>query len=288
MKKILVTGAYGQLGSELKILSEGITGFDFRFTDYDNLDVSDQMAVTVYMDSYQPDYVINCAAYTAVDKAEQEKEACFRLNAVAPFLLASACSRYGSRLIHLSTDYVFDGNASLPYKEEDPVNPQGNYGLSKLEGEQACLNQTGAVIIRTSWLYSSFGHNFVKTILKLGVERDQLKVVFDQVGTPTWAADLAGAILNIVKLSEQHQGAWEPGIYHYSNEGVCSWYDFAMAINRFRPLKCRIIPVETKDFATLAKRPAYSVLSKEKIKDRFHLTIPHWMDSLEQCMLKIR
>ena len=284
MEKILVTGAYGQLGSELKLLSAGTSGFEFIFTDYDSLDITDRHAVNVFITKHKPDFVVNCAAYTAVDKAEQDKEACYRLNADGPLHLAAACLQSGSRLLHLSTDYVFDGTASLPYREEDPVNPQGVYGASKLKGEEACLQLPDALIIRTSWLYSRFGNNFVKTILKLGKERELVTVVFDQIGTPTYAADLAGSILEVIKQTVNNQSAWKPGIYHFSNEGVCSWYDFAMAIRRFSGLKCRIIPVESKDFVTLAKRPGYSVLNKTKIKNTFQLTIPHWMDSLELCI----
>jgi len=288
MRKILVTGAFGQLGSELKVLSAGMSGFDFLFTDFDTLDVTDKLAVAGCIKDYRPDFVINCAAYTAVDKAEQDKELCFRLNAGAPAILAAACGRSGSGLIHISTDYVFDGTSSVPYKEDDPVNPQGNYGASKREGELACLENPDTLIIRTSWLYSSFGHNFVKTILRLGRDKDQLNVVFDQVGTPTYAADLASAIMAIISQSAEEHGEWKPGIYHYSNEGVCSWYDFALAILRTGGIKCRVYPVESKDFVTLAKRPGYSVLNKSKIKNSFHLTIPHWQDSLERCMRKLK
>jgi dTDP-4-dehydrorhamnose reductase len=287
MRKILVTGAYGQLGSELKLLSEGYSGFEFILTDYDSLNITDPSAVTGFMVQHKPDYVINCAAYTSVDKAEKEREACFLLNAVAPSFLAAGCHAHGSRLIHISTDYVFDGTASVPYKEDDPVNPMGVYGSSKLEGERACLKFPESVIIRTSWLYSAFGHNFVKTILRLGREKEELNVVFDQVGSPTWAADLAGAILELVKQSTDYTDAWKPGIYHYSGEGVCSWYDFASVILRLSDVNCRISAVETKDFITLARRPAYSVLNKSKIKNNFQLTIPHWMDSLENCLTKL-
>jgi dTDP-4-dehydrorhamnose reductase len=284
MKKILITGAYGQLGSELRVLSSGMPDQEFYFTDYDSLDVTDTQAVKDYMGSVRPDFVIHCAAYTGVDKAEQDKESCFRLNAVAPGIMADACKNFSSRLVHISTDYVFDGTASIPYTEDHPANPQGVYGLSKRDGELACMENPESVIIRTSWLYSSFGQNFVKTMIRLGNEREHLNVVCDQVGTPTYARDLASAILTIISQTISDPKKWNPGIYHYSNEGVCSWYDFAMAIHEISGIKCRINPVETKDFLTLAKRPGYSVLNKSKIKSTFNLSIPYWQESLKKCI----
>jgi dTDP-4-dehydrorhamnose reductase len=284
MNKILITGAYGQLGSELKVLSSGMQEPEFHFTDFDSLDVTDNDAVRDYMDSVRPDFVIHCAAYTGVDKAEQEKEACFRLNALAPSIISAACKNVSARMIHISTDYVFDGTAGIPYTEDHPTNPQGVYGLSKRDGELACLENPETVIIRTSWLYSSFGLNFLKTIIQLGREKDQLNVVYDQVGTPTYAGDLASAILTIIFQTIRDPGGWKPGIYHYSNEGVCSWYDFALAILEKSGIKCRVNPVETKDFVTLARRPGYSVLNKSKIKKTYGLTIPHWQESLRKCI----
>ena len=239
--KILVTGAYGQLGSELKVLATETGMPDFLFTDFDTLDVTRKDQVNRFLDEHRPDFVINCAAFTAVDKAEQEKEACFRLNSLAPAILADACLATGARLIHFSSDYVFDGTSSVPYTESDPVNPMGVYGLSKREGELACLRNPGALIIRTSWLYSSFGHNFVKTIVRLGKERDHLNVVFDQVGTPTYAGDLARAVLDIIHLSAGDREHWKPGIYHYSNEGVASWFDFAWEIMKYSKKNCKVL-----------------------------------------------
>lgn len=284
MKKILVTGAKGQLGSEISLPAAEMREYEFLFTDYDTLDVTDHTAVDLFLETCRPDFVINCAAYTAVDKAEEERENCRRLNALAPGFIASGCRKISARLIHISTDYVFDGKASFPYKEESPVNPSGVYGSTKREGEEACLALTDPVIIRTSWLYSSFGSNFVKTMIRLGKEREQLNVVYDQVGTPTYARDLAAAVLTIIRLSVDDQAMWNPGIYHFSNEGVCSWYDFALAVHHFAGIHCRVVPVESKDFVTLAQRPHYSVLNKAKIKTVFGLTIPHWMQSLKDCV----
>jgi dTDP-4-dehydrorhamnose reductase len=284
MKKILITGAYGQLGSELRVLSSGMPEREFYFTDYDSLDVTDPLAVRDYMGSVRPDFVIHCAAYTGVDKAEQDQESCFLLNAVAPGIMAIACKNFSARLVHISTDYVFDGTSAIPYTEDHPANPQGVYGLSKRDGELACLENPDSVIIRTSWLYSSFGQNFVKTMIRLGREKDHLNVVYDQVGTPTYAGDLASAILSIITKTIIDPQMWIPGIYHYSNEGVCSWYDFALTIHNFSGINCIVNPVETKDFVTLAKRPGYSVLNKTKIKSTFNLTIPYWMESLKKCI----
>jgi dTDP-4-dehydrorhamnose reductase len=227
---------------------------------------------------------VNCAAFTAVDKAETEKEACFRLNAKAPGILADCCQGTGTRMIHISTDYVFDGNSPTPYREDHPTRPQGVYGFSKREGELACLGNPDTIIIRTAWLYSSFGHNFVRTMIRLGQEKDQIYVVYDQVGTPTYAGDLAEVILKIIQQADADKSRWKPGIYHFSDEGVCSWYDFALAIHQVYGIKSRVIPVESADFVTLAKRPAYSVLNKSKIREAFNLTIPHWLESLKKCI----
>jgi dTDP-4-dehydrorhamnose reductase len=284
MNRILVTGANGQLGSELKVLSEAAKEMEFLFTDADTLDITDAEAFNSYLREYRPGFLINCAAFTAVDKAEVEKEACFRLNGKAPGILAAGCQTSGTRLIHISTDYVFDGNSPTPYREDHPTFPQGVYGASKREGEQACLKNPETVIIRTSWLYSSFGHNFVRTMIRLGQEKDQIHVVYDQVGTPTYARDLAEAILTIIRLTGKDPERWHPGIYHFSDEGVCSWYDFALAIHQLYGIKSTVIPVESSCFITLARRPAFSVLNKSKIKETFNLTIPHWLDSLKKCI----
>lgn len=284
MNRILVTGSMGQLGSELAVLAAEIKDFEFLFTDYDTLDVTDTSAVEIYMEKNHPDFVINCAAFTAVDQAEEETESCRRLNALAPGIIAECCRKISARLIHISTDYVYDGRASYPYTEDCPVNPLGVYGSTKREGEIACLAFTDPVIIRTSWLYSSFGKNFVKTMIRLGREKEELKVVFDQIGTPTYARDLAVTIFTIIRAASLNQAMWKPGIYHYSNEGVCSWYDFAVAVHRFAGIRCNVIPVLSKDFVTLAQRPNYSVLNKAKIKTCFNIQIPHWMESLDACM----
>ena len=283
--KILVTGSYGQLGSEIKKLSSGQAGFECLFTDYDTLDITDAEAVKGCFDVERPAFVVNCAAYTAVDQAEKEEQKAFLLNARGAGNLARACREIGARLIHISTDYVFDGRTWIPYTEEAGTNPQGIYGQSKLKGEEevVALNSE-SLIIRTSWLYSSFGNNFVKTMIRLGRERDHLNVVFDQVGTPTYARDLAKAILEIIGKADDPEWGWKPGIYHYSNEGVCSWYDFAREIHLSAGISCRIGPILSAEYPTPARRPHFSVLDKKKIKSAYGLTIPYWKQSLEECM----
>ena len=272
----LVTGANGQLGHELRLL----LGDSAVYAGHSELDISDEAAVKAVFEAQRFDFVINCAACTAVDKAEDDFEAADRINRLGPALLA----KYGRHVIQVSTDYVFDGTAHLPYKEEDEVNPVSVYGSTKLAGEEAVLAEADtAVVIRTSWLYSCFGSNFVKTMRRLGAERDSLGVIFDQVGTPTHAADLAAAIVAI--LPQIKPGTKE--IYHYSNEGVASWYDFAIAIMSESGLFCEVRPLETSEYPTRAKRPAYSVLNKAKIRRDFGLSIPHWMDSLKRCIAKL-
>ncbi|GAB1453654.1 dTDP-4-dehydrorhamnose reductase [Draconibacterium sp.] len=286
--KILVTGSYGQLGNELKVLSNNFPASQFLFTDIDELDITNENAVDIYFQQNQPDFVVNCAAYTAVDKAENDAESAGKVNALAPKLLAKYAKRTGSKLIHISTDYVFDGLAFLPYSEEDNVNPTGIYGKTKLQGEINCFEENpDSIVIRTSWLYSTFGNNFVKTMLRLAGERDRLNVVFDQVGTPTNAADLAEAILSIIHISEIEKERFMPGIYHYSNEGVASWYDFAVAIFEIADVKCEVNPVLSEQFPTPAKRPNFSVLNKSKIKNTFKLNIPYWRESLKICISKL-
>lgn len=287
MKIIVITGANGQLGSEIRMASASLPGFTFIYTDYDTLDITDESALESFLEREKPGFLVNCAAYTAVDKAEQAPEAAMELNARAPLLLARRCLHSGTRLIHISTDYVFDGSHSTPYTEDDPVSPLGVYGRTKREGEVNCLLHPETIIIRTSWLYSRFGSNFVKTMLRLGKERAHLKVVFDQTGTPTCAEDLAGAILRIIAKADEEPTSWEPGIYHYSNEGVCSWYDFALAIHRIAGISCAVEPVESKDFVTLAARPHFSVLNKSKIKTVYGLKIPYWLDSLEKTVPQV-
>ncbi len=286
--KILVTGAYGQLGSEIKVISIQFPNWQFLFTDIDSLDITSEKDVEQFIKETQPDFLINCAAYTAVDKAETDVETAAKINAVAPGILAKAAKNISAKFIHISTDYVFDGEAFLPLIETDKVNPSGVYGRTKLEGEQNCLKENqNSIIIRTSWLYSSFGNNFVKTMLRLGKERDSLKVVYDQAGSPTYAADLAKAILDIIKLSEKEPEKFVPGIYHYSNEGAISWFDFSKAIFEIAGLECEVSPVLSDEFPTHTKRPNYSVLNKSKIKNTFGLRVPYWKDSLKVCLDKI-
>lgn len=287
--KILITGANGQLGNEIKVLSAKLPNWQFLFTDVEELNITDENAVNNFFKGTQPDYIVNCAAYTAVDMAESDLESAKKINALAPKILANHAKKADAKFIHISTDYVFDGDAFTPYSEESKVNPKSVYGETKLLGEQNCLNQNAqSVIIRTSWLYSGFGNNFVKTMLRLGKERGQLNVVFDQVGTPTYAADLADALISIIGLSEKNKEKFVPGIYHYSNEGVASWYDFAKAIFEISGVKCNVSPVLSDQFPTPAKRPGYSVLNKSKIKNTFDLNIPYWRDSLKNCLDKIQ
>lgn len=272
---LLITGANGQLGNELRLL----LGDNALYTDYAELDITDAEAVRAFVNAHQVDMIVNCAAYTAVDKAESDEEKAYAINAVGPANLAQA----GVPLIHVSTDYVFDGASCRPYVEDDVPNPATVYGRTKLAGEKHVLeNADTALVIRTAWLYSSFGNNFVKTMLRLGAERDSLNVVFDQVGTPTYARDLAMAIVRIMPQLKPGM----KGIYHFSNEGVCSWYDFAVRIMDKAGLPCRVKPIESVDYPTPAKRPFYSVLNKGKIKAAFGVEIPHWEKSLDDCLKK--
>lgn len=287
--KILVTGAYGQLGNELKELSVNYTNWQFLFTDIDSLDITDKKEVESFFQEKKPDFVLNCAAYTAVDQAETDRNAALKVNANAPGILAAAAKKHNAGFIHISTDYVFDGRSFKPYEEIDPVNPESVYGKTKLAGEHAVRGEnSSAVIVRTSWLYSTFGNNFVKTMLKLGQERETLKVVFDQVGTPTYAGDLARVLLKIADVYNKKPEQFIPGIYHYSNEGVASWYDFAHAVFEQTQIKCKILPVISGEFPTIAKRPHYSVLNKSKIKATFNLEIPYWKNSLKLCINKLQ
>lgn len=287
MKTILVTGANGQLGNSIRVLAGQYPQYNFLFTDVDTLDITDPAAVKAAVEDNQVNYIINCAAYTAVDKAEDDEALCRRLNCYAVHVLGEAAREAGAKIIHVSTDYVFSGTSCRPYKETDDTRPVSAYGRTKLAGEEALMEvRPNAVIIRTAWLYSEFGNNFVKTVLRLGKERDQLGFVFDQIGTPTYAGDLAEAILTVVTTDEK--GAFVPGIYHYSNEGVCSWYDFTVKILQLAGIDCHVRPIETKDYPTKAVRPPYSVLNKSKIKETFGLDIPYWEDSLRVCLKKIK
>ena len=286
-KSILITGANGQLGSELQELFPLYPQYRFFPTDIDTLDLCDKEAVESFLNKNRIDYIINCAAYTAVDKAEDDAVLCYRINSDAVRNLAEASSGK-AKIVHLSTDYVFDGIFQRPLRELDKTNPQSVYGKSKLEGEQILLKiAPESIIIRTAWLYSSFGNNFVKTMLRLGKEKDSINVVNDQIGTPTYAADLAKAILTIIEESEQ-SATFRQGIYHYSNEGVCSWYDFCLKIHELAGITtCTVHPVTTAEYPTKAVRPQYSVLDKTKIKETFHLEIPAWEESLKECMIRL-
>ena len=280
-QSILITGANGQLGCELQKLIPLYPQFRFFPTDVDTLDLCDKGAIESFLKKNRIDFIINCAAYTAVDKAEDDIALCYRINRDAVQNLAEAAGG-NVKIIHISTDYVFDGTSDRPLRETDKTNPQSVYGKSKLEGEQILLKiATDSIIIRTAWLYSSFGNNFVKTMIRLGKEKESLNVVNDQIGTPTNAADLAKAILQIIEKSEK-EGEFQSGIYHYSNEGVCSWYDFCLKIHELAGIKtCKVHPVSTAEYPTRAVRPAYSVLDKTKIKKVFHLAIPDWKESLK-------
>lgn len=257
----------------------------FTFTDYADLDITNADAVQSFLSAHHFDYIINCAAYTAVDKAESDMENAFRLNAEAVGVLAKAAHERGTKLIHISTDFVFDGRKHKPYLEEDAPSPLNIYGKSKWRGEEICLIENPAsIILRTSWLYSPFGNNFVKTMQRLGNERKELGVIYDQIGTPTYALDLARCIMEVISQPEKQVG----GIFHYSNEGVCSWYDFAVAIMDLSGLNCLVKPLETSEYPTPAKRGHYTVLNKKKIRQAFGIAIPHWQHSLRDCIHRMK
>lgn len=281
---ILITGCNGQLGNEMQLLEKENTQHTFFNTDVNELDITDQDAIRRFVDEHEIDGIVNCAAYTAVDKAESNKQLATALNAEAPAYLAMAIERRGGWLVQISTDYVFDGTNHVPYKETDTPCPDSVYGSTKLAGElavQKLCHRT--LIIRTAWLYSTFGNNFVKTMIRLGKEKEQLGVIFDQIGTPTYAHDLAVAIMTAVNKGIQ------PGVYHFSNEGVISWYDFTKAIHRIAGItSCKVRPLHTEEYPTPANRPHYSVLDKTKIKQTYGIDIPYWEDSLAVCIKKLR
>lgn len=287
-RNILVTGSNGQLGNEIRRISANHeNNFRFFFTDVAELDITDLRAVDSFIKENNIKYIINCAAYTAVDKAEDDVDLCYKINRDAVANLGQAATNNNAKVIHISTDYVYDGTANKPYVETDTVNPQSVYGKSKQEGEaellKACAN---SIIIRTAWLYSIFGNNFVKTMIKLGKERETLNVVADQNGTPTNAADLAKAIVKILDFSEAN--GFKPGIYHYSNEGATTWYDFTLAIHKEAGIHtCKVNPITTEQYPVKATRPKYSVLDKTKIKSTFNLTIPKWEESLNNCIKEL-
>ena len=280
---ILITGCNGQLGNEMQLLEKDFSEHQWFNTDVEELDITDQLAIEQFIQENQIDGIVNCAAYTAVDKAESNKELCTSLNTVAPAYLAAAIEKRGGWMIQISTDYVFDGTKHTPYVETDTPCPDSVYGSTKLAGEfgvqKFCRR---SMIIRTAWLYSTFGNNFVKTMLRLGKEKTELGVIFDQIGTPTYARDLARAIMAAIA-----QGI-KPGVYHFSNEGVISWYDFTKAIHRIAGItSCHVRPLHTAEYPTPAKRPAYSVLDKTKIKETYNIEIPYWEESLKECIEKL-
>ena len=285
MKNILITGSNGQLGSEIKDRSGKHPQFNFFFTDIEELDLTDRQAVEYFFKQNNIDTCINCAAYTAVDKAEDKRDLALLVNAEAVQILSRVCSQHDAFLIHISTDYVFDGRNYKPYNESDPPSPDSYYGLTKLKGEEAVFAFCNkAVIVRTSWLYSAYGNNFVKTMIRLGKEKETIGVVVDQIGTPTYAGDLASTLLEIVA---KHDGNNINEIYHFSNEGAISWYDFAKTIMQEANLNCQVNPIESKDFPAKANRPFYSVLNKAKIKNDFNIEIPYWLDSLKIVINKL-
>lgn len=286
MKKIWIAGSKGQLGTEIQLQHDILKNVEYHFTDIQEFDLTDKEAVNDFARKIIPDLIVNCAAYTAVDKAESEEDTALKLNRDIPANLAAVADHYSAILIHVSTDYVFDGSSNYPYRETDCVNPVSAYGRTKLAGEECVLSGKKNMVIRTSWLYSAHGNNFVKTMLRLGKERESIGVVFDQVGCPTHAADLAGAILHIIEKIINSDTKYS-SVYHYSNEGVCSWYDFAVSIMKLARLSCKVKPITTDQYPLPAKRPVYSVFDKSKIKTDFGLMIPHWEESLEKVIRKL-
>ncbi len=277
---ILVTGSKGQLGNEIQKATKPHSDWHFFYTDVNDLDITQESMVMAFCKDNAINFIINCAAYTAVDNAEDDTTTAALINNTAVEILGKAAAKNNAKIIHISTDYVYAGTACEPYREDQPTAPHSVYGYTKLDGELALIKQCpGAIIIRTSWLYSSFGNNFVKTITALGKKHDELKVIFDQVGTPTYAADLAKAILEII-----NQNAKTTGVFHFSNEGACSWYDFAHSLLKLQNIACHIIPVESSEFPSKVDRPHYSVLNKKRIKDSYHIAIPHWEESLAECL----
>lgn len=290
MDKVLVTGLNGQLGQCLQARVNDYPQFAIDFVTRKQLDLSKSESITAFFKDKTYDAIVNCAAYTAVDRAESESEQANQVNHLAVKQLAEVAKLHDATLIHISTDYVFDGQNYQPYQESDKVDPKSVYGLTKLKGEQAiqAINPKGC-IIRTSWVYSEYGNNFVKTMLRLGQERELLNVIYDQVGAPTYAGDLAKAILDILAQQQlmTNKKKSSTTLYHFSNEGVCSWYDFAKTIFELRNIRCKVSPIETKDYPTPAKRPHYSLMNKTKIKHEFAVTIPYWKDSLKTCLTEL-
>jgi dTDP-4-dehydrorhamnose reductase len=283
-QKIVVTGAGGQLGRELQVLAPGFPGFDFIFLSRDQLPIDHFEEVRQFIKAEKPLYCINCAAYTAVDRAESEKEMAFLVNGDAAGELAAACQSVSARLVHISTDYVFDGSTDTALKEDDPTSPVNVYGASKRLGEELVLRQNSdSIVIRTSWLYSAFGSNFVKTMIRLMNDRESVNVVSDQIGSPTYAGDLARVILQIIS-----SGKFVPGIYHYSNEGRISWYEFALEIRKLIQSGCQVHPIPSSQYPTAARRPQFSLLDKSKIRKLYAISLPDWKSSLEVCIGELK
>lgn len=288
-KNVLVTGADGQLGREMKALTGRLNlPFRFLYTDANELDITDRQQIVSYVNDYQIQYIVNCAAYTAVDKAEEDVEKAYVVNAAAVENIARVAGQYGVKVIHLSTDFVFDGKSSVPYTEKMTADPLSVYGQSKLKGEEALQEHAGEwIILRTSWLYSEFGSNFVKTMMRLMNEREQLSIVADQRGTPTYAADLAEMILHMLQHAEENE--WKSGIYHFSNRGETTWFGFAQEIKKLAGLeRCELIPIKTEEFNSVAARPAYSVMDLSKICHTFSVVIPSWEEALGKCIRRIK
>ncbi len=286
MAKILVTGSKGQVGQELQFLTKG-SKHKIVFTDVEELDITDYEAVNAFFKEHQFDYCINCAAYTAVDKAEENVDLATKINVDGVKNIAQACLFNQTFLVQISTDYVYHNNQNTPFKEGDPTNPQGVYAQTKLDGDLVALKvNTATMVVRTSWVYSSYGHNFVKTMIRLGTERDRLNVVFDQIGTPTYARDLAQVILTVIEKIDAGSlpASQAYGVFHYSNEGVTSWYDLAKAVFEMKNINCRLGAIETIEYPTPAKRPPFSVLNKSKIKSTLGVDVPHWRDGLKRCL----
>jgi dTDP-4-dehydrorhamnose reductase len=280
MKTIWITGSKGQLGTELLARQSLLKDYQIFATDIAELDLRDSNAVNDFIKKIKPVFIINCAAYTAVDNAEQDQKNAFSINRDVPAILTRAAKLNNSRLIHISTDYVFDGASSHPYLESDATNPQTVYGKSKLDGELEVIKVKDNIVIRTAWLYSAHGNNFVKTMLRLGIEKDEIGVVNDQIGSPTWAGDFAMAVISLIGYSDKVPG----GTYHFVNTGICSWYDFALEIMKLAGLPCKVNPLKTSEYPRPAKRPAYSVLSTEKIRSTLNISIPGWKESLQKCL----
>ncbi|MCQ2344150.1 MAG: dTDP-4-dehydrorhamnose reductase [Paludibacteraceae bacterium] len=277
--RILVTGCNGQLGNEMRLALVGRPAEVF-FCDIDTLDLTKPFEVEQFVDKNQITHIVNCAAYTSVDKAEDDRLAAANVNINAVHNIAMAALRHDIKVVHISTDYVFEGNACVPYEENMPAIPRTVYGKTKFAGEQTLIAENpNSIILRTAWLYSSFGNNFVKTMLKNGREREELNVVYDQVGSPTYAADLAEVIVKIMFEKD-----WKPGVYHFTNSGVCSWFDFTKAIMRIAGIECKINPILSSEYKYRTPRPPYSVLNTRKIRREFDIEIPYWLDSLERCI----